>query len=99
MASDNQGEIILYRTDDGRAEVQLRAHDGTVWLTQNEIAQLFGTTIPNINTHIKNIYNDGEQFKGRTIKESLIVLPDGRRYKAKLYNLPMILAIGYRNAS
>ncbi len=96
MENERQGEIILYHTDDGQAEIQLRAQDGTVWLTQNEIAQLFATTVPNINTHLKNIYKDGEQAKETTIKESLIVLPDARRYKTKLYNLPMILAIGYR---
>lgn len=87
MEDDRQGEIILYRTDDGRTEIQLRGHDGTVWLTQNGIAQLSGTAVPNINIHIKNIYKDAEQAKETTTKDSLIVLPDARRYKTKLHNL------------
>lgn len=101
MDTDNhpqgsEGEIILYRTDDGRAEINLRADGGTVWLTQSEIATLFDSTVANINIHIRNIYKDGEHERGGTIKESLIVIEDGRRYKVKVYSLPMILAIGYR---
>lgn len=96
MNDDSQGEIILYRTDDGRAEIELHAASDNVWLTQSQIAELFDTTVPNINTHIRNIYKDGEQLQRGTIKDSLTHLPDGRRYKTKAYNLPMILAIGYR---
>lgn len=96
MEANDQGEIILYHTDDGQAEVQLRVHDGTVWLTQNQIATLFNTSRANITIHITNIYKDGEQFQGRTSKEYLPTAADGKRYKTKAYNLPMILAIGYR---
>jgi hypothetical protein len=95
MENGNQGEIILYRTDDGRAEIELHPIGDNVWLAQNEIAQLFDTTRANITTHIKNIYVDGELIPGQTRKESLPT-QTGIRKGSQLYNLPMILAIGYR---
>ena len=96
MPDDNQGEIILYRTDDGRAEIQLRTHDGTVWLTQNEIAQLFDTTRQNVTAHIKNIYVDGELSPAKTRKKYLPVATGGVRKDSGLYNLSLILAVGFR---
>ena len=93
------GELILYRSDDGRAEIQLRAEGDTVWLSQAEMADLFQTSVPNINTHIKNILEDGELSAEATIKEDLIVRQEGARQvqrKVNLYSLPMILAVGYR---
>jgi Virulence protein len=96
MENNRQSEIILYRTDDGRVEIELHTIDDDVWLTQNEIAQLFDTTRANITTHIKNIYVDGELPPGKTRKEYLPTLPGKIRKGVQLYNLPMILAIGFR---
>lgn len=96
MESDRQGEIILYRTDDGHAEIELHPIGDNVWLTQNEIAQLFDTTRANISTHIKNIYVDGELIPAQTRKESLPTPIRNIRKGSQLYNLPMILAVGYR---
>lgn len=92
----SQGEVILYRTDDGRTEVQLRAFGDNVWLTQNQIAELFDSSKQNISLHIRNIYKEGEVDAETSVKEYLTLLPDGRRYKTNAYNLPVILAIGYR---
>ncbi len=92
-------ELILYQTEDGRAEVRLRAQDGSVWLTQGEIAELFATTKQNVSLHAKNILEEGELAEGATVKESLTVqIEGGRQVKRRTlaYNLPMILAIGYR---
>ena len=91
-----QGEMILYTTDDGKVEIQLRALDGTVWLTQSEIAELFDTTKQNISEHLKNIFNEGELSKGSVVKESLTTASDGKNYKTLLYNLDAMLAVGYR---
>lgn len=96
MENDHQGEIILYRTDDGRTEIELHAIGDNVWLTQNQIATLFDSTRQNINLHIKNIYSDGELDGNSVVKEYLTTAADGKRYKTKGYSLPMILAIGYR---
>jgi hypothetical protein len=93
------GELILYTTPDGSSRIQLRAENGTVWLTQLEIAELFSTTVPNINMHIRNVLKEGEQLPEATIKEDLIVRQEGERTvqrPVKLYNLDMILAVGYR---
>ena len=89
-------ELILYQTDDGKAQLKLRAEDGSVWLSQAEIAELFGTTTPNANIHIRNILKEGELSADSVIKESLIAAADGKRYRTKLYRLEMILAVGYR---
>lgn len=92
-------ELILYRTEDGQAEVRLRAEDGSVWLTQAEIAELFATTPQNITLHIKAIIAEGELPLEATCKDYLQVRQEaGREVKRTLkhYNLDMILAIGYR---
>ncbi|HEY0906188.1 MAG TPA: hydroxyacid dehydrogenase, partial [Methylophilus sp.] len=64
-------ELILYQTDDGQAQLKLRAQDGSVWLTQLEIAELFATTKQNVSLHIKNILAEGELAPEATVKESL----------------------------
>lgn len=94
-----QGELVLYASEDGSATFFLRAQDGTVWLTQMELAELFQTSIPNVNIHIKNVLEEGELQPEATIKEDLIVRLEGKRQvkrPVKLYNLGMILAVGYR---
>ncbi|NUT62870.1 virulence RhuM family protein [Herbaspirillum sp. C9C3] len=94
-----RAELVLYATEDGSAQFFLRAEDGTVWLSQAELAELFQTSIPNINIHIKNVLDEGELTEVRTIKDDLIVQTEGSRQvrrTVKLYNLDMILAIGYR---
>jgi hypothetical protein len=92
-------ELILYRTEDGQAEARLRAKGGSARLTQSEIAELFATTKQNVSLHAKNILEDGELSEEATVKEFLTVQTEGGRQvkrKTLAYNLPMILAIGYR---
>jgi len=90
------GEVILYRTNDGKALVQLRAMDGSVWLSQMEIAELFATTKQNISLHIQNILKEGELTPNSVVKDSLTTAADGKNYRTLLYRLEMILAVGYR---
>lgn len=93
------GDLILYTADDGSVAIQLRALDGTVWLNQLEMAALFDTSKQNISLHIKNILAEGELEAGATVKESLTVQTEGQRRVQRtnlLYNLDMILAVGYR---
>ena len=92
-------EVILYTTEDGKTKVDLRLEDGTVWLTQLEIAELFQTTKNNISTHTKHIFEDGELTTEATVKESLTVQTEGNREVTRTltyYNLDLILAVGYR---
>lgn len=93
------GEIILYTTEDGTASVQLKTQDGTVWLTQAEIAELFQTTPQNITGLLRAIYSEKELDITATCKESLQVQSEGKRTiqrNLKFYSLNAILAIGYR---
>ena len=95
----SDGELILYTTEDGQTEIQLRAIDATVWLTQIEIAELFQTSKQNVSLHVKNIIDDGELLAKATVKDNLTVQTEGKRQVQRtltLYNLDMILAIGYR---
>lgn len=96
MSTEKRGELIVYRTEDGQAEVQIHAHDGSVWLNQGELAELFDTSKQNISLHIKNILEDGELLPDSVVKEYLTTAEDGKNYKTKHYSLHMILAVGYR---
>lgn len=92
-------EIILYTTEDGRSNIQLRANKGTVWLSQREMAELFDVSVDNIGLHLKNIYQDGELLREATAEESSVVQTEGSREVRRpltLYNLDAILAVGYR---
>lgn len=93
---DNKGELILYQTEDGMAQINLRAIEGTVWLSQLELAALFDTSKQNISVHLKNIFEDNELSEDSVVKESLTTAADGKRYHTKLYNLDAILSVGYR---
>lgn len=84
------GELILYRSEDGRAEIQLRVEGETAWLTQAEMAELFDTTPQAITQHIRAIYEEGELSAEATCKDSLQVRQEGQRQvrrRLKAYNL------------
>lgn len=92
------GEIIQYQTEDGVTVVRLQARDGTVWLSQADMAELYQTSVSNINKHIKGIIADGEQPEA-TIEDYSIVRSEGTRMVERQvahYNLPMIMAVGFR---
>jgi hypothetical protein len=90
------GELILYTTEDGEARIRLRAEDGTVWLSQLEMAELFSSSKQNIGQHIKNVLADGELAEHSVVKQNFTTASDGKSYRTMLYNLDMILAVGYR---
>ncbi len=99
VTNEPGGEIIFYRTEDGRNRIEVRLEEETVLLTQAGMAELYQTTVPNINAHLKGIFSDGELSKEATIKDFLIVRREGSRQverNVKFYNLPAILAVGYR---
>lgn len=97
--SKTNGNIILYHTDDGKVTVSVQFEDETFWMTQKALSEIFDTTVANINMHIRNIIDDEELDGEATIKESLIVQIEGNREinrKVQLYNLDMVIAVGYR---
>lgn len=93
------GEILLYQTEDGRTRIECRFQDETLWLTQQQLAELFQVTAPTISEHLKGIYDEGELEPERTIRKFRIVRPEGSRQVSRNldhYNLDVILAVGYR---
>lgn len=92
-------DIIIYNTEDGKAKINLQYEDGTVWLSQLEIAELFQTTKQNVSKHVKAIFLEGELEERATVNYKLTVQKEGNRKISRqlaYYNLDMILAIGYR---
>lgn len=88
--------IIIYKTQDGKVKLSLYARDGSVWMNQNQIAELFDTSVPNISMHITNILNEKELEENSVIKDYLTTASDGKNYEVAFYSLDMILAIGFR---
>ncbi len=88
--------IIIYNTQDGKTSVSLLTKDGTVWMNQNQLAELFATSVPNISTHISNILKEKELTEDSVVKDYLTTATDGKKYSVAFYALDMILAIGFR---
>jgi len=96
---ENNSQIIIYQTESGETKLDVRFQDETVWLTQKLMAELFQTSVPNINMHLKNIFEEGELEEKVTIKDFLIVQKEGSREvkrKKVFYNLDAIISVGYR---
>lgn len=95
-APRDEQRIIIYNSEDGRAKVTLYARDGSVWMNQSQLAELFDTSVPNISMHISNILKDRELVRDSVIKEYLTTATDDKQYRVTFYSLEMILAIGFR---
>ena len=77
--TDTPQNLIIYHTDDGQAAMSLYARDGDVWMNQNQLAELFATSVANINTHIRNILKEKELYEKSVIKDYLITASDNKR--------------------
>ena len=94
---ENKGEIIIYQTPDGQTEIDVRMEKETIWLTQKQIAELFGTKRPAITKHLNNIYSSSELEENSTCSILEHMGNDGQqKYSTKYYNLDAILSVGYR---
>ncbi|AQQ09824.1 Virulence protein [Sedimentisphaera cyanobacteriorum] len=91
-----QNDIIIYNSPDGKSSVRLYSKDGTLWLNQYQIAELFATSKQNIGQHIAKILNDKELDKNSVVKNYFTTADDGKNYSVTYYALDMILAIGFR---
>ena len=89
-------ELIIYNTDDGKADVKLYSKDGVIWMNQQQMALLFDTSKPNISMHIANILQDKELDENSVVKDYLTTAQDGKNYNVTYYALPMVLAVGFR---
>ena len=96
---EEKNEIVIYQSEDGKTKIDVKLEDETVWLSQQQMADLYDTTKQNISLHIKNIYDEEELIENSTVKEFLTVQKEGNRNverKVKYYNLDMIISLGYR---
>jgi hypothetical protein len=96
---EDTGELLFYQTEDGQNRIQLRLHDGTVWLTQKQLSDLYQVSIPTVNEHLATIYEDGELTPEATIRKFRIVQTEGNRQVSRLvdhYRLEEILSVGFR---
>jgi len=97
MKDENQSNsIIIYESKNGQPGIEVRLENETVWLTQAQMAELFGTSRPNTTMHIKNIFEEGELNKDSVCKDFLHTATDGKKYNTKYYNLDLIISLGYR---
>jgi len=96
MNDEPQSQLLLYQTEDGKMRLEVRLENETVWLTQNQMAELFQTSIPNVSMHIRNVFAESELQPGSVVKEFLTTAADGKNYQTKFYNLDVIISVGYR---
>jgi hypothetical protein len=96
---EEKNNIVIYQSDDGKTKIDVKLEDETVWLSQQQMADLYDTTKQNISLNIKNIFDEEELIENSTVKEFLTVQKEGNRNverKVKYYNLDMIISLGYR---
>ena len=93
---ENQGEFIIYQTNDGNTKIDVRFVDETVWLTQAQLCELYQTSKSNISEHIKHIFEEGELEEISVVRKFRTTAADGKNYTVTHYNLDMIISLGYR---
>ena len=96
---DNHGEIIIYQTADGLTNIEVKVQDETVWLTQQQMAELYQTSRTNVVEHIRHIYEEGELEENSTCRKFRQIRKEGNREVSRelpFYNLDMIISLGYR---
>ena len=94
--SNSQGEIVIYQTDDGLTHLDVKISNETVWLTQQQMAELFQSSKANVSEHIKNIFSEGELQEEAVVRKFRTTATDGKKYDVMHYNLDMIISLGYR---
>ncbi len=97
---EEQQDIIIYQSEDGNIRLDVRLEDKTVWLTQQQMAELYGSSRTNVVEHIKHIYDEGELEEETTCRKFRQVRQEGNREVSReipYYNLDMIISLGYRN--
>jgi len=99
MENENKGNIVIYQSNDGLTKIDVKFEDETVWLTQQQMAELYKTSRTNVVEHIKHIYEEGELDKSSTCRNFRQVQTEGKRQVTRelpFYNLDMIISLGYR---
>ncbi len=90
-----ENEILIYKTDDGKADVKLYSKEGVIWMNQQQMALLFDTSKQLISHHILNVLQEKELDEKSVVKDYLTTASDGKNYSVTYYALPMVLAVGF----
>ncbi|MEG0694033.1 MAG: cell filamentation protein Fic, partial [Oscillospiraceae bacterium] len=93
---DNYGEIIIYQTEDGLTKIDVNMQDETVWLSLEQMADLFQRDKSTISKHLKNIFEDGELVRNSVVANFATTATDGKTYQVDYYNIDVIISVGYR---
>ena len=96
IGTDEYGEILIYQTDDGQTNIEVKIEDDTVWLTQQQLTELYQCSKSNISEHIKHIFEEGELNKDSVVRKFRTTADDGKTYNVTYYNLDMIISLGCR---
>jgi prophage maintenance system killer protein len=97
--TNNENQVLIYKTEDGQFKVEVKLHDETVWLTQKQMATLFDKNVRTISEHIRNIFKEGELDENSVVRNFRITAEDGKAYDTQHYNLDVIISVGYRVSS
>lgn len=92
----DNGDILIYQTENGVTKIDVRMQDDTVWLTQQQMAELYQSSKSNVSEHIKHIFEDGELAEEAVVRKIRTTASDGKNYSVTYYNLDMIISLGYR---
>jgi len=98
MSSDSEklGEVVIYQSEDGLTHIDVKMEDETVWLTQQQLVDLYQTSKSNVSEHIKHIFEEGELDEKSVVRNFRTTANDGKNYNVTYYNLDMIISLGYR---
>jgi hypothetical protein len=96
MTFNNNTELLMYQTEDGKTKIEVRMEDETVWLSLNQMAELFQRDKSVISRHIKNIFSEGELDEKSVVANFATTAADGKTYNVDYYNLDVIISVGYR---
>ena len=92
----NKGEIVIFQSPDGVTNLEVKLEEETIWLTQQQMVELYHSSKANVSEHIKHIFEDGELMQGEVVRKFRTTAADGKSYNVAYYNLDMIIALGYR---
>lgn len=96
MPTQTKSEIVIFKTSDEKVSIDVRFEGETVWLTQAQLVDLYGSSKANVSEHIKHIFEEGEFEEDAVVRNFRITAADGKSYQTKYYNLDMIISLGYR---
>ncbi len=94
--TNHNGDIVIYQSVDGNTRINVNLQDETVWLSQQQLVELYQTSKSNISEHIKHIFEEGELTESLVVRKSRTTAKDGKNYSTTFYNLDMIISLGYR---